>query len=188
MFFGGVVQVELRNKMVILGVSSSYVWRSIFESQAVIKQGCRRRIGDGKDTKVWQVPWLPCVNNGYLTSDVYPELKDVTVDSFFDADSRNWDANMLNDLCNERDRALVYQVPIPMRSKNDSWFWLPESKGEFSVRSCYRLLWVNNSARRENFEIGYGAYDYQERYQIFCEGCQETCFLQQPVCLTNMWI
>lgn len=27
-----------------------------------------------------------------------------------------------------------------MRNKKDSWFWLPENKGDFSVRSCYRLL------------------------------------------------
>lgn len=69
-----------------LGDSPSYVWRSIFASQAVIKQGCRKRIGDGKGTKVWQVPWLPCANNGYLTSEIYPELTDVTVDSLFDTE------------------------------------------------------------------------------------------------------
>lgn len=36
-----------------LGANPSYVWRSILESQAVVRQGCRRRIGDGKDTRVW---------------------------------------------------------------------------------------------------------------------------------------
>ncbi|XP_074346145.1 uncharacterized protein LOC141684908 [Apium graveolens] len=82
--------------------------------------------------KFWQVPWLPCANNGYLTSEKYPELADVTVDSLFDAEGRNWDGKVLNDLCNERDKTLIYQVPIPMRSKNDSCYWLPENKGKVS--------------------------------------------------------
>lgn len=27
-----------------------------------------------------------------------------------------------------------------MRRRPDSWFWLPENKGDFFVRSCYRIL------------------------------------------------
>lgn len=30
-----------------LGDNPSYVWRSILEAKAAIKQGCTRRIGDG---------------------------------------------------------------------------------------------------------------------------------------------
>ncbi|XP_074377352.1 putative mitochondrial protein AtMg00310 [Apium graveolens] len=51
-----------------LGSNPSYVWRSILQPQHVIKQGCRRRIGDGEDTNIWKVPWLPCLQNGYLTT------------------------------------------------------------------------------------------------------------------------
>lgn len=46
----------------------SFMWRSILESQEILKQGIRRRIGDGEDTDVWKVPWLPCVENGYITT------------------------------------------------------------------------------------------------------------------------
>lgn len=56
------------------GSNPSYVWRSILESQDFIRQGCRRIIGDGKSTKIWQVPWLPCTVNGLLTTDMLVEL------------------------------------------------------------------------------------------------------------------
>ncbi|XP_074356095.1 uncharacterized protein LOC141695776 [Apium graveolens] len=35
-----------------IGANPSYVWRSIFETQDVVRQGCRHRIGDGQSTKI----------------------------------------------------------------------------------------------------------------------------------------
>lgn len=37
-----------------LGENPSYTWRSILASLGVIIQGCRRKIGNGKDTKIWR--------------------------------------------------------------------------------------------------------------------------------------
>ncbi|XP_074374021.1 uncharacterized protein LOC141714399 [Apium graveolens] len=62
-----------------LGANPSYMWRSIMASQEIIKQGCKRKIGDGKSTKVWQIPWLPCKNNGYLSSEAHVELQETLV-------------------------------------------------------------------------------------------------------------
>lgn len=118
-------------------------------------QGCSRCIGDGKDTRVWQVPWLLSGQNGYLTSGVFPELEHATVNSLMSINGNTWDEDILNKFCNERDKALIQQVPIPMRQKPDSWFWLPETKGDFSVRSCYRLLQGLN-VKRESSGGNYG--------------------------------
>lgn len=49
-----------------LGANLGYVWRSLAEAHDVLKKGCRKRIGDGKSTKIWKVPWLPCRINGCL--------------------------------------------------------------------------------------------------------------------------
>lgn len=51
-----------------LGVSPSYMWRSIIVAHDVVKQWYRRRTGNGASTDVWKVPWLPCTKNGMLTS------------------------------------------------------------------------------------------------------------------------
>lgn len=59
---------------------------------------------------------------------------------FFKMDHRRWDVEILQDLCNERDRNLIMQVPISTRSKKDEWFWLWDDKCEFTVRSCYRRI------------------------------------------------
>lgn len=43
-----------------IGNNPSYMWRSMLAAQEVIKQMCRKRIGNGDSIKVWKFPWLPC--------------------------------------------------------------------------------------------------------------------------------
>lgn len=90
------------------------------ETQDVIRQGCRRRIGNGKSTKIWQVPSLPCPENGYLTTDMPEELKEAKVESLLAENQREWDEEVLKDICNDRDFELIRQILIPRSSKEDS--------------------------------------------------------------------
>lgn len=50
------------------------------------------------------------------------------------------DIEVLNDVCNERDRNLIQQIHIINNNNGDSWYWLLDDKGEFSVMNCYRHL------------------------------------------------
>lgn len=111
-----------KNLNASMGSNPSYIWRSILETQNLIKQGCRRRIGDGRDTRVWQVPWLPSTENGYVTSVMYDELANVTVNNLLDESLQRWDNDVLKDICNERDRQLIHLIPIPMQIRRDSCF------------------------------------------------------------------
>lgn len=58
------------------------------------------RIGDGS-TRVWEIPWLPCTSNGYLTTMMSPKLNDVTVSSLMDENRKVWDGEVIDDICNE---------------------------------------------------------------------------------------
>lgn len=78
----------------------------------MIRQGCRRRIGDGKTIKVWHVPWLPSTDNGYVTSVMYPELADITVDTLINIEEQTCDAAIVNELCNDRDKQLIYRREV----------------------------------------------------------------------------
>lgn len=42
----------------VCGLRLSYAWRSIHAAQKLIKQGARKLIGSGEETKVWQVQWI----------------------------------------------------------------------------------------------------------------------------------
>ena len=53
-----------------LGSNPSYLWSSIMAAQDIVKEGSRRRIGNGENTKVWNTPWLPGQGNGLMTTDI----------------------------------------------------------------------------------------------------------------------
>lgn len=46
------------------------------------------------------------------------------------------------------DADVIRQIPLCHTNQSDSWGWHYEKNGEFSVRSCYRLL-VQTKSRRE---------------------------------------
>nr|GMD98846.1 uncharacterized protein LOC109177106 [Ipomoea batatas] len=52
----------------------------------------------------------------------------------------NWDAEILDDLFEEADREQIWRIPISRNLKEDTIIWNGEEKGNYSVKSCYRLL------------------------------------------------
>ncbi|KAH9763200.1 putative reverse transcriptase/RNA-dependent DNA polymerase [Citrus sinensis] len=53
---------------------------------------------------------------------------------------RRWDYDVIRDIFNRRDSELILQIPLSSRRASDEWYWLADSKGIYSVRSCYKLL------------------------------------------------
>ncbi|XP_074337145.1 uncharacterized protein LOC141674318 [Apium graveolens] len=123
-----------------LGTNLTYVWRGIFASLEVIKSGARKKIGNGENTLVWRDPWLPNTSNGYVGIHIYDQLRDVKVSSLMIDDGRNWDVEVIEDLLETRDCELIKQIPLSIYIFTDSWYWLLDDKGEFTVKSYYRAL------------------------------------------------
>lgn len=123
-----------------LGNNPIYMWRSILVAQDIVRKGCRRRIGNGDSTRVWKVLWLPCSENGFVTTDMPPELENITVQSLRVPGENNWDEEVLNDIFNSRDGELIKRIPLPVTSRHDSWFWVLDKKGIFTVNKCYRII------------------------------------------------
>ncbi|KAL8119749.1 hypothetical protein AgCh_017015 [Apium graveolens] len=123
-----------------VGQNPSYIWRSLMEAMEVVQAGTRRKIGTGEETKVWHIPWLPDVESGYLTTVMHDQLRDIKVRSLMDETGKRWDVEVIDDIFNTRDAELIKRIPIPMVDKQDTWFWILDDKGEFSVKSAYRWL------------------------------------------------
>lgn len=95
-----------------LGKNPSYMWRSIYEAHVIIKRASRRMIGNGDDTEVCTTTWLPCHQNGYITSNVPYQLQDMRVVNLMDEGRTRWDEEIFKDIFNDRDIQLIMQVPI----------------------------------------------------------------------------
>ncbi|KAH9778582.1 reverse transcriptase domain-containing protein [Citrus sinensis] len=93
-----------------VGFNPSYTWRSIMAAKHVVVQELAENIAK------------------------------VKVNCLMVPGQRRWDTDLVADVFNSRDAALILQVPLSTRQVNDRWFWLADPKGEFTVRSCYNLL------------------------------------------------
>lgn len=88
---------------------------------------------------VWSVPWLPDEGNGYVITGKYDQLVNTKVSNLMLTGGREWDSELLEDLFVARDRDLIKRIPLSVQVTNDSWYWLYDEKGEYTVRSCYRF-------------------------------------------------
>lgn len=116
-----------------IGSNSSYMWRSILESQEILRQGVRKIIGVGEDTDVWKV----------MVAGLMQENKN------------GCEEKILRDIFNDRDRSLINRIPLSTNVQHDLWFWLLEQTGLFIVKSCYRKLVGEQTGSRHNFGRNY---------------------------------
>lgn len=112
-----------------LGANPSYMWRSILASQDIVRKGCRRKIGDGKRKDIWKIQWLPSAENGFMTTIMPEELEGSMVSGLNEIGQKQWDEEVLLDVCNERDINLIKKIPLSSRIIDDSWFWYFDDKG-----------------------------------------------------------
>lgn len=89
-----------------LGAIPSYVWRSVIVAKEMITMGICKTVGSGANTKILGEPWLPDVDNPYMTSN-HRTLTNNTVQSLMKTDILAWDGDIITDLFNERDAGLI---------------------------------------------------------------------------------
>ncbi|KAM6559477.1 hypothetical protein CsatA_028716 [Cannabis sativa] len=125
-----------------LGNNPSFVWRSIWAAQKVVRQGAIRIIGDGETTRILSNPWLPDPDNRLVTS-THPALLNNNVSSLFSVGTRSWDSDVIDDLFNNRDASLILGLPLSPNVDSDFWSWSGDHTGLFSVKTAYLLLQKN---------------------------------------------
>lgn len=144
----------------------------------VVKSGVRRKIENGADTRVWHIPWLPNVKIGYLTTVMQDQLADIIVRSLMDETRKTWDVEVIDDIFNSRDAELIKQIPIPMIDKRDTWFWILDDKGLFTVKSPYRWMQKEFESTYKRFRIKLWSLKLPVKVTHFllhvCKGCLPT--------------
>lgn len=121
-----------------IGSNPSYVWRSVLESQQIIKAGVGCRAGNGSSINILTDPWLPSVSQAYVQSDNMA-LVDQKVSSLMSMDSNSWDLDILYDLFNVDEISTILSIPLD-KNVDDSWYWRHEKLGFYSVKSAYLQL------------------------------------------------
>ncbi|XP_030499797.2 uncharacterized protein LOC115715121 [Cannabis sativa] len=145
-----------------LGSNPSFIWRSIWSAQKLIKLGARRTIRTGIHTSILDHPWLPDKDNLYVTT-TNPGLSNQSVSALLSIDSCSWDHDLVTDMFNHRDAPLILGPPLSSSNLDDDcWYWTGESNGSFSVSSAYSLLQQSKHPRPAANNFGF----WKELWQL----------------------
>uniref|UniRef100_A0A803P9M0 Reverse transcriptase zinc-binding domain-containing protein n=1 Tax=Cannabis sativa TaxID=3483 RepID=A0A803P9M0_CANSA len=91
-----------------------------------------------------------------------PGLLNQNVLALFSTDSLCWDHDLVIDMFNPRDAALILGLPLSHTLDDDCWYWNGESNGSFSVSSAYSLLQQSKSSRPVPNNFGF----WKELWQL----------------------
>lgn len=133
-----------------MGNNPSFVWRSIWAAQELIKNGSRWKVGSGRNIKIWEDPWLP--NHLPFITSPNPGFEEATVSSLMEVSAHRWDDQILHDLFNDRDRQLIQSIPLNQSAQDDVLIWQKEVSGLYTVKSAYKLIqeqkgnWIEQEA------------------------------------------
>ncbi|XP_030487638.2 uncharacterized protein LOC115704575 [Cannabis sativa] len=122
-----------------LGNNPSFIWKSLFETKSLIEAGAVIHIGNGLKTSITSDPWLLDLHNHRVIS-THPAIINQKVASLMCIDEPKWDPEILDDLFEERDKALILGIPLSHVERDDCWSWMLERTGIYSVKSAYRFL------------------------------------------------
>ncbi|KAL8093405.1 hypothetical protein AgCh_035325 [Apium graveolens] len=155
-----------------LGKNPSYMWRSIYEAQTILKRDSRHMVGNEEDTEGMRVVNL------------------------MDVGHTRWDEEILKDIFNDRDIQLIRQVPISAQIQQDSWFWNLDQSGLFTVKSCYRGLTGEQHYPQEKFwkmlwslDIPGGGYCSCTLWVFVCKGSLgESGYAGDSTNTMNRWV
>ena len=78
--------------------SGSFVWKSILRLRKLIENGSRRRIGDGKSTRIFKDAWLLNMEGGKVLLNPCVLALDAIVDMLINHQTGWWNVHLI-DLC-----------------------------------------------------------------------------------------
>uniref|UniRef100_A0A803PF19 Reverse transcriptase domain-containing protein n=1 Tax=Cannabis sativa TaxID=3483 RepID=A0A803PF19_CANSA len=122
-----------------LGNNPSFVWRSVWEAQSLIRAGARWKVGNGTLINILNEPWLPDQNQPFVTSS-HPALHPAKVCNLLKVNELTWDEEILQDLFDDRDQLLIKRIPLIPNQPLDFLYWCKEAAGNYTVKSAYQLI------------------------------------------------
>ncbi|KAG7564174.1 Ribonuclease H domain [Arabidopsis suecica] len=129
----------------IKSYSPSYGWRSICSARSLVNKGLIKRVGSGTSISVWEDPWIPAQfprpakSNGSL---VDPLLK---VNNLIDSRSNFWNIDLLKEIFDPEDVALISALHVGAPTKEDTLGWHFTKSGKYTVKSGYHTTRIEKS-------------------------------------------
>ncbi|KAG6626244.1 hypothetical protein CIPAW_15G035300 [Carya illinoinensis] len=124
------MEVELKR-------SPSFVWRSLWSSLGLLKEGMVWRVGNRKNIRIWKDKWLPKPKTFQVQTYTNTLDSECLVEALIDEESRAWRVDLVQAVFNEEEAKIIVSISFSKTGANDKRIWAGSSKGNFFVKSAY---------------------------------------------------
>lgn len=117
--------------------TSSYAWRSIIQTQPLIRRGLKWVIGNGEQVRVWKDRWISGFSDLSLngqSATLYPNL---LVKDLFVSGTREWDGLNVRSLVGEEEANKILTIRPSVVGSQDKIRWMYNRRGVYTVKSGY---------------------------------------------------
>lgn len=126
-------------------------------ARSLLDEGLIRRIGNGRNTRIWEHKWILETITGKPTTCRSSNSELEMVDELIC--HNRWNRNIIFRTFNRNDAERILNIPLSLSGREDSYYWQPQAGGMYTVNSCYKFLMKKNrSARRCNSEGAGSSY------------------------------
>ncbi|KAL0457144.1 UNVERIFIED_CONTAM: hypothetical protein Slati_1053600 [Sesamum latifolium] len=127
-------------------------------AQALLRAGCRWRVGSGSHIRIWQDPWLPRPLTFRPVIYPPPDSANMRVADLIDPSTGDWNIRLVRELFWPVDSDLILNIPLSRAGSDDILVWHFSGTGMFTVRSAYHLACElsNRPCSSDLFEAEHG--------------------------------
>ncbi|XP_027158169.1 uncharacterized protein LOC113759793 [Coffea eugenioides] len=118
--------------------NASWIWKSLMGARDEVQRGARKKIENGKSTRIWEDAWLLEGKGGKVESPKPPGCKVTKVSELIS--NFRWKSTLIFRIFSSQEAGNILKMPISLTSRHDCYFWSHSKNGQYTVRSAYEAL------------------------------------------------
>ena len=120
--------------------SASPIWKAIEGVKKTIVKGACYLIRDGASINVWLNPWVSWIKN-FIPKLAQPAFAEtpLMISMLINGPSHRWKESLILQLFVPSSAEAILSIPLASSRSKDKLIWMPCSKGEFVVKSAYKV-------------------------------------------------
>lgn len=118
---------------------ASFLWSGLWTAKEEFKKDFRWVMGDGRNTNVFEDPWLKSKLNFMVERGEYNMSLSTKVPHFLEPHMKKWNVNKVREVFEEIDAQAILKVSIPQHEACDRVAWVHTQEGIYSVKSGYQI-------------------------------------------------